>query len=323
MTLLGKRSQVLVKLEATAGTDAILSLAQASMFMEAYEVTFDPEFEFAERAPMISTMGRLAGVPVGQKGKLTFNVPIKGSGTAGTAPALGKLLLACAMSETIVASTSVAYSPSTTAAQTITVVFDTGESAFTGTAGIRRKLVGGVGTVEFDFTRGAFAIAKFEFVGRFVTPVDVTYADIAQSDLENTSPVAVKGVTFTEGGTATTARAVRVSLANAMGLREDITETSSYTTGIIVDRAPEGTLEVEATTRADRDRWATTLDGTTQAISLTALGSVAGNIVAFSVPLAVFTALPEEDSDGKVYHSIPFEAAKSESGDDELTLTLT
>ncbi|MCK7495178.1 MAG: hypothetical protein MZW92_31855 [Comamonadaceae bacterium] len=43
--------------------------------------------------------------------QLTFDVEIKGSGAAGTAPELGVLLKGCGFGETVVAVTSVTYAP--------------------------------------------------------------------------------------------------------------------------------------------------------------------------------------------------------------------
>jgi hypothetical protein len=52
-----------------------------------------------------------APIPTLEEGVVEFDVDLVGSGTAGTAPAWGPLIQACAFAEVIVASTSVTYNP--------------------------------------------------------------------------------------------------------------------------------------------------------------------------------------------------------------------
>jgi hypothetical protein len=72
-----------------------------------YEPRFQDNTEFAERAPFRAQIGMLASVPTTKTGTVTFTAELKGSGTAGTAPQIGKLLRACGTKQTINSGTAV------------------------------------------------------------------------------------------------------------------------------------------------------------------------------------------------------------------------
>lgn len=89
-----------VKIEATAGTDAIAGTPANSDYLEANgEVQFD---QTAVANPvMTGSLDPAASIVGGLRSRLRLTVPLRGSGTVGTAPEWGKLLQCSTMQETL------------------------------------------------------------------------------------------------------------------------------------------------------------------------------------------------------------------------------
>jgi hypothetical protein len=98
--------------------------------------------------------------------KLSFDVELAGSGTAGTAPKWGVLLRGCAIAETIDAGVSVTYNDITNGQESVTFHFFVGATKY--------ALVGARGTVKFDFSASAIPHASFEFSGLIANPAEAT-----------------------------------------------------------------------------------------------------------------------------------------------------
>ncbi len=102
------RRLLLSKPEATYGVDPVAAAAQAvwaEKFTHSYKDTRVPS------DPDMPGVGVIASQVYGQHVEFSFEVPLAGSGVAGTAPKWGPLLKAAGWTETIVAATSVTYAP--------------------------------------------------------------------------------------------------------------------------------------------------------------------------------------------------------------------
>ena len=112
-----RSSAVLFKTETTAGVDAIPTGGANAMLVGDVEVR-PLVANNVNRDRLRSYIGGNAAL-VGPKYKeISFNVEMVGSGAAGTAPAWGPVLRACAFAETIIASTRVDYTPVTDSQET-------------------------------------------------------------------------------------------------------------------------------------------------------------------------------------------------------------
>lgn len=109
------------------------------------------------------TFGADQQLHVGVHAMLTFEVELVGSGTLGTAPAWGKLLKACACKETIVAATSVVYTPQTDSTESLTLYFFLD--------GQLHKLLGARGTFTLTGDSQTIPKLKFTFTGLWVEPL--------------------------------------------------------------------------------------------------------------------------------------------------------
>jgi len=111
MTILAARTQLAAKIESVEGTAETLAAADALLCSNP---TFGPDTPMGERDPVSASMSPFASVPGKRSATMEFDIELKASGTAGTAPALGKLLKACGFGETISApptwAASTAYS---------------------------------------------------------------------------------------------------------------------------------------------------------------------------------------------------------------------
>ena len=111
-----KEGVLYISPEATPGTPiAIASLAiGANGGIPIYDLTYTPDVKREVRTPDNYSTQSILGVHGVKSAKIKFKTDVFTSGTAGTAPALDPLFLACWFKKTIVASTSVTYAEDNT-----------------------------------------------------------------------------------------------------------------------------------------------------------------------------------------------------------------
>src|SRR3990170_3515714 len=117
--MLTKRTVIAAKIEQTEGTAETLAAADADVL--AFEPSFAPTISMYERAEVTDSLSPFAQVAGSKMATITFSVNLRGSGAAGTAPKIGKLLKVCGFGETIVARTSATYAPISIAIPTLTM----------------------------------------------------------------------------------------------------------------------------------------------------------------------------------------------------------
>jgi hypothetical protein len=125
-----RRTVIAAKVEATVGTSETLTASECLVLV--YDAKFDATIPMFDRKLMDASISPFTPIPGTQMAKVTFKLEIKGSGTAGTAPALGLFLKACGMAETLVALTSATYAPISAAYPALTMaVYTVKNSRFT------------------------------------------------------------------------------------------------------------------------------------------------------------------------------------------------
>jgi hypothetical protein len=90
----------------------------------------------------------------------------------------------------------------------------------------------------------------------------------------------------------------------------------------ITDRDPNGSFNPEAVLLATEDFWADWEDATEKSISLQ-IGATAGNICTITNAQAVYRELGYGDREGIKTHEIPFTAAGTVAGEDEISIAYT
>lgn len=304
-----RKKTVLFKLEAAYGVDptptgaanAMLTTDFKIMPMEGNDVSRNLE------QPYLGAQGTL---PVELHTKVTFNVEMSPSGTAGTAPAWGPLLRACAVAETIVVDTSVTYNPVSDNHESVTLWF--------GIDGTKYVSSGMRGTCKLDFTAQGIPYLRFEFTGLFTQPTEVAVPAPSLAVFMKPQVVTDANTDFTLDGLALVLRKLVLDLGNDVQpsflVGEELID--------ITDKAETMEMTVKAVPLTTFDPYAAALSDDDLPLVLTH-GIGAGRIATLAMP-KVEIQRPQglEEAQGKVEWPLRAEPLPT-SGNDQWTLTLT
>lgn len=172
--LLTRKRIILAKIEGTYGTDPTPTGASNAILVRNLSVT-PMESDFADRDLIRPYLGRSEQLPAGIRMMAEFECELAGSGTAGTAPAWGPLLRACAFAQTLTAAavTGTAQSGSTST----TIKLASGASASDGAyVGMPITTTGGTGDGQSGTIIGYNGTTKVATVAKTwaVTPDNTT-----------------------------------------------------------------------------------------------------------------------------------------------------
>jgi hypothetical protein len=310
MALLTRKRVILSKLETVYGTDPVPTGAANAIQVKSINVT-PMETTLVQRDLIRQYMGNSESLAGAVYGKLEIEVELSGSGTGGTAPGFGQLLRACGMAETIVAGTSVAYSPVSGGFESVTNYFNQD--------GVLHKMTGSRGSWSLAFSAQGIPMLKFAFQGLYVPvadaspPTGVVYTTFAL-------PLVVNNINTTamslQGYAGLVLSDLSIDVANAVTFRSLPGGTEQV---MITDRKPAGSITFEATTVAQKDWWTAARNAVTGPLTLTH-GLVAGNKVKIDAPKAQITAPNYADKDGIAMIQANLVLVPN-TGNDELTLT--
>jgi hypothetical protein len=305
------RSKILLaKLETTYGVDAaptgtadaVLAKDVVLTPMEGSDVDRDFERPF---------LGSDQTIPTDLHAKLAFRVELAPSGTPGVAPAWGTLLRACAVAQTIVASTSVTYNPVSEGHESATVHLMIG--------GTRFVMVGGRGNAKLNLGASGVPHIEFEFTGLFrqpseqsrPTPVFTSWRQGQIATLANTP-------TFTIASTALVLRSLMLDLGNQIEPRFLIGSEAI----LITDKADSVEMTVEAVALTTLNPFALAAAESTVALSLVH-GTGAGRITTLAIP-RLQVQRPQGLSNAQNIMEWPLRGVPiPATGNDQWTLTLT
>lgn len=273
MSLLVRKTALLAKIETVYGTDPTPSGA-ANAILIAGEPNVSPmDMKVVDRDILRTFFGNSEKLPTGIFSKVDFACEIAGAGAAGTVPAWGALLRACAFAETISAGVSVAYQPVTDNLESATIYFNR--------SGVLHKLTGARGTVKLGFTVDGIPKFDFSFTGLFNTATDTALPALTLTAWKTPLPVNHTNTpTFTLHGYAAKLQMLDIDIAADISAYALLNDTEHVE---IVDRKPAGKIVMEATTIAAKDWWTTVKNITTGALNLVH-GTTAGNIVQVDAP---------------------------------------
>ncbi len=288
----------------TAADDAIL-VANPSVKVNGELLTRDNVR--ATLSPQGHAVGR-------KKVSVTFDTEIKGSGTAADdQPEIGVLFKGCGMKETVNTGNSVVYAPRTTGQESITlyVYFD----------GLLHKVTGARGTFSLDAAAGQFAKISWSFEGKYNTPEDQPLPTSPVFNNAATPPVVISA-NFTTDSFSAVINNLSFDMANSIASPGSVNSTDGYGELRIAGRDPNGSFNPEATVRGTEDFWADWESATQKAISMT-IGSAAYNTCKIDIPQAMYREIGYGDRDGIRTYEIPYTAAGTDSGDDEISITFS
>lgn len=159
------RSKILLaKIEAMYGVDP--NPASANGILATNIVLSPMEGQDVSREHELPWLAPQATIPAGLHVRLQYRVEMVPSGAAGTAPAWGPLIRACAVAQTITPDTSVVYNPITDAHESVAHYFWIG--------GTRFVVLGGRGKCVMRCNAQGIPYLEFDFMGLFAQPSEQT-----------------------------------------------------------------------------------------------------------------------------------------------------
>jgi hypothetical protein len=312
-----REAQIAGKLEATPGTAE--ALTSAEMFL-AQNVKVTPKFADTENQGLTGVLSNEPGVSGMQLADISFDVVLKGSGVAGTAPEWRVPILAAGCSETIVGATSVTYKPAAP------------ESYFTfgfiwpglGAAGedLLCRIAGCQGNMKLSWKSGMPFMSSFAISGVWVAPADSTA--LSSPTWQTSVPYAFMAPALTVHGVSGLAfETIEMDMGNTVGIRPSANSASGALTAQITNRRVVGTLDPEQEKLATFNQFTRVGANTTGAIDMTPVGA-AGNLIRLTMPKVRLMDPTFADRNGVLTAPWKYEALRSaNAGNDEFSLILT
>lgn len=295
MTLVTRNRYILAGIEASYGTPETLTGADAIRVMDDLEVS-PLQMELVDRAQLYGYVGNSPRIPAQKLTAVNFSFELTGSGTAGTAPKTGIFFRASGHSETIVPGTSVTYAPIGTGYEGITI------NAFY--AGKQHVIAGVRGNVSLDLSVGSIPMGRFEGLGFYATPTDVSAATLTYDD--QADPLVMNSDNTPTVSAFSYAACLQSFQFNA-GRSPVLHQRAGCSKEIRIDgeRNPEGTAVIESVLMATKNYFTPAEQQTLGAISWTH-NATAGNIVSFSAPTCSLGDISYGDQDGVEMLNLPF-----------------
>jgi len=310
-SVLTRRRLILAKIESTYGTDPTPTGGSNAILVRNLEIQ-PLVAETVNRELVRPYLGQSDQLLSQAHVEVSFEVELAGSGTAGTAPAYGPVLRSCGLSETLVASTSATYAPVSSSFQSCTIYYHQD--------GIRHKVTGCRGTFEITGEVGQIPVIAFTMTGIYNAPTDETLPTPTYAN-QATPLIFKQGNTtnFTAFSYSGCLQSYNFSIANDVIYRELVGCTKEI---MITNRAPSGTIMIEAPTIAAKDFFTIASGTSTGSITLQH-GTTAGNICTMTTAQSDLGNLSYSDQDGIQMLEIPFIAVPTNSGNDELSIVYT
>jgi len=308
--MLIKRELILVKIETIYNTDSVPAAATDAVLISNPSWAHEGARRL-DRNHVKSTLDTPKKKYGGSLKSMSFDMEMKGSGAAGTAPEMAGALRACGLGETVVAATSVTYKPVSTSIESATIYYYQD--------GKRHILTGCRGNVSFNMSAGEYGVASFSFTGHIGTVADVA---LPTGVFDATEPVPLIGLTFTVAGFAAKINTLDFSLNNAVVTPTSISGADGFGEIRIGGRDVSGSFDPEDELVATKDFIAEWAADTESALSTGVIGSVAGNRYQVTMPAIAYRDLSPADRDQVRTLQIGFGAGIS-AGDDEISLAFT
>lgn len=304
-----KRSVLLVKIESSYGVDPTPGGTDAVLVENL--TPSNEGLRMVERPAVRVNLEPLQSVYGGRLESRSFDVEVKGSGTAGTPPEIDELLRSCAMAVTNVPATSDTYKPASSSHESCTI-YDYLDGKRTILTGCRGNLTGAGeagGVFKFSFT----------MTGHVAAETDIA---LASPTYDSTVPVALVSVPFSIGAYSAIINALNFDMGNTVSMPPDISASDGYGEIQIVSRGITGSFDPENVLIATNDFKDDFISGTNLVLDTGVIGGTAGNKVQITLPAVYYNDFSDGDRDGISTLEMPFAALES-SGDDDISIIFT
>jgi len=236
MPLLSRKRLILAKTEVSYGTDSTPAGTDAILVRD---LNITPlQSDTVDRELIRPYLGASQQLLANTRVEVTFQVELAGSGTAGTAPAYGRVLKACGFSETISAGVSVTYAPVSSSFSSVTIYYNID--------GVLHKVTGCRGTYTINGAVGEIPYIEFTMTGIYNAPTDTAAPAATYSNQAN--PVVFKNGNTTGFQLLSYSgclQSLELDMGNEVIYRELVGCTKEV---LIVNRAVTGTVVLEAPT---------------------------------------------------------------------------
>ncbi len=307
MPLLSRKRTILAKTEVTYGTDPTPTGAANAILVRNLNIT-PLNAELVSRDLIRPYLGASEQLLASSYVTVEFEVEMAGSGTAGTAPAYGPLLLACGMAATVSAGVSVTYAPVSSAFGSATLYYNVD--------GVLHKVTGARGTVELQIQVGQIPVFRFSFTGLYNAPTDTAAPAVTYTAFQ--TPLAANSDN-------TSAFSLHSYTAALQSLTLNVNNSIQYRTLIgaedvlMTDRQSSGTAVFEAPTIAQKDYYTLALGNTLGNLGITH-GTTAGNRVEITSARTKVNNPSYQDLNGIHMLQVPFNLVPSTAGNDEFSI---
>lgn len=308
---------ILAKIETTIGTDAVpTGAANAILAVDPAPPRYT--FQNVDRNVIRGYYGAAEQLVGSSYVTLEFGVELAGSGTAGTAPAWGALLQACAMAEVVTAGQRVEYNPVSTGLKAVTIYYHVD--------GVLHKALGCMGTVQVQMEEGSIPQLRFTFTGIYggvTSAANPTGTYTAWStpqvvDTDNSGLVTLGGsysAGAISGGTTACSRGLTFDLGNQVSYQSMLGPCSGVE---ITNRAATGSVVLDLDAAGEVAAFAAVNANTLTSIGMQH-GSTAGNRVLVFAPAAQRVNPTHQDNDGRLHLALDLRLTPV-SGNDELRI---
>jgi hypothetical protein len=307
--MIKNRSQLACKAESVEGTFETLAGVDV---IPVFNLSFKPTTEIGERPNVSSSLSRWASIAGARSAVMEFDMELKGSGTVGTAPALGKLLKCCGFGETVVAVTSVTYLPASSSISSMSL------AAYID--GKIKKIWGARGDMSLKLEKGKPGMFHFVFTGADYSDADgaMLSSGIAY---EATKPIPFMNSSYTLDSYAALIGSLEIKMNNSVVLRDDVNTISGHKSAVITGRKPTLSIDPEECLVATYD-WFTKLKTNVEGALSCVLTGTAGNICTITAPKIQYTAVNPADKNGIASLGIDCQLNRN-AGDDEISIAFT
>lgn len=313
-----RNTTILAEIESVYGTDPVPTGAANAMLASDMKISLSSNN--VDRNLMREYFGASEQLVGTKYLTIDFSVELAGSGTAGTAPAWGPLLRACAMDENdLTTPDRVEYVPLTTSQESVTIYYYADGALY--------KALGCKGNVKLAIGAGERPVMQFSFLGldggvsastptgvdytSFEVPVVVTDTNTAQLTLGGTYALGV-----ITGGTAYTSQGLQLDLGNDVKFIPLIGEEACD----ITNRSATGSMALDLTAAAEVTARAAIDANTTTSLSMLH-GTTAGNQILFFCPAVQRINPSHADVEGRLMFSTDLRLCPS-AGNDELRIVV-
>lgn len=306
--MLTKRCQVAVELEASEGTAE--TLVAADVFL-AFNPKFTPTIDMHKRSPVRASLSPYPSLPGARSSKMSFDVELVGTASAGDTVHFSDALNACGVDETLVVATSATYALASDTIPSATLAMYVDGKVY--------KLWGARGTVKLSLEAGKPGIFSFEFTGADFSELDGNL--LAGTSLSVVVPPVFTDASLTIDSYSAILSKLDIDMANAVSLRKDANKESGHLSAVITSRESTCSFDPENVLIATEDFFGNWRSGAQMALSMT-IGSAAGNTIEITAPKVQYDGVAMAERDGQSTLDITALLA-ADAGDDEWQIQIT